>query len=333
MATPIEDEFELIATYFAPLALGYDGALGLEDDAALVDLPPGERLVATCDALVAGVHFLPDDPADLIARKALRVNLSDLASMGARPLVYLLNLILPRDTEAEWVADFAAGLATDQAEFGVHLAGGDTVASDGPLTIAITALGSVVRGSELRRAGARAGDVLYVSGQVGDAALGLLVLQEELEGPSAEACADLVARYRLPRPRLALGARLVGLAHAAIDVSDGLVADAGHVCDASGLGAVLNGPDLPLSPAARRLVAADPSWLARLAAGGDDYELLFAVAEADAESVADLAGELDLPLSPIGRLVEGRSVRLLDAAGAEVEVGKGGWGHFRERPA
>ncbi|MGH6719309.1 MAG: thiamine-phosphate kinase, partial [Alphaproteobacteria bacterium] len=249
------DEFEAIARLFAPLAAAEPGALGLADDAAVLAPPAGRHIVVTTDVIAAGVHFLADDPADLVARKLVRVNLSDLAAMGAEPWVYLLGLTLVRPVDRDWLAAFAAGLAVDQAAFGITLAGGDTTAHDGPTVLSLTALGTVAPGAALRRGTARDGDTVWVSGTLGDAALGLRVLRGEFPRLAAASRDHLAARYRLPTPRLDLGRGLVGLAHAALDVSDGLLADLGHICVASGLGASIQVDRLPLSPAARAVGA------------------------------------------------------------------------------
>ncbi len=232
-------EFELIARYLAPLAEGEPGALGLRDDAAVISPPAGRDLVLAADALVEGVHFLPTDPPGLVARKLLRVNLSDLAAMGARPCGYLMTAAWPKGRAEAWIADFAAGLARDQEIFGIGLLGGDTTGTPGPLSLSLTAVGTTPSGRRLERGGARAGDSLYVSGTLGDGALGLRVLQGALDGLDTAERDWLIDRYRLPRPRLALGESLLaqGLASAAIDVSDGLVADVGHLAAASGLAA------------------------------------------------------------------------------------------------
>ena len=323
-------EFELIARYLAPLAARSPGALGLKDDAALITPPEGAELVLTADALVAGVHFLEDDPPALVARKLLRVNLSDLAAMGARPLGYLLTVAWPQPFEESWVAGLASGLAEDQESFGISLLGGDTTRTPGPLTLSLTALGAVPRGRALKRSAACAGDLLYLSGWLGDAALGLKVCRGELPGLSAGHRAYLADRYRLPRPRLALGQALAesGLARAAIDVSDGLAADLGHILETSGLAARVDSGTLPLSEAARAALAADPALLETLITGGDDYELLIAVPPERAGEVPDLAARLDLPLTPIGRLARGAGLSILDPAGREIRLSSGGWTHF-----
>lgn len=323
-------EFELIERYLAPLAADNPGSLGLRDDAALLAPPEGCELVLTADALVSGVHFFPDDPAGLVARKLLRVNLSDLAAMGARPLGYLMTVAWPGSPEEAWVAAFAAGLAADQKAFEVALLGGDTTRTSGPLSLSLTAVGAVPAGQALKRSSARAGDELYVSGTIGDGALGLLVLNGKAPTLPAKQREALIDRYRLPRPRLALGRALVesGLAHAAIDVSDGLVADLGHILETSGLAGVIETERLPLSEPARALLAAKPALLQDLLTGGDDYELLFAAAAGQGGAIVTLAERLDLPISPIGRLTEGSGLRIHDGDGQEVPLARSGWTHF-----
>lgn len=322
-------EFELIARHFAPLAAAEPGAIGLLDDAAVLDLGRAGALVVTVDAMVAGVHFPPDDPPDLIARKLLRVSLSDLAAMGARARAYVLALALPRGLDEEWVAAFCRGLAADQDEFGVTLVGGDTVATDGPLTLSLTAMGEVGEGTALQRSGAREGDDIYVSGTIGDAALGLKALRGACPDLAPEHRAFLIDRYRVPRPRVELGPRLAGLARAAVDISDGLVADLGHVCAASGHGATIEAARVPLSPAARAALGADGAASLDVLSGGDDYELLFTADPTTAAALAALAADLALPLTPIGRMTGGEGVAVLDAVGLPVkDIGAGGYRHF-----
>ena len=262
--------------------------------------------------MVAGVHFLPDDPADLVGRKLLRVNLSDLAAMGAVPLAYLMTVSAPRTTPDVWFAGFAAGLALDQVAFGLSLLGGDTTHTPGPMTLSLTCIGHVAPGAAVRRAGARAGDGVWVTGTIGDGALGLLAVRGQVADPDGA----LARRYRLPEPRV--GALRAGLVQAAMDVSDGLVQDLGHLARAGGVGAEIEAGLVPCSPAAAAL---GPAWLETRLTGGDDYELLAAAAPGrEAEMVA--AG-----FTRIGRFVEGAGVRVLDA-GREMVLSRTGWSHF-----
>jgi thiamine-monophosphate kinase len=318
-------EFERIRRFFAPLA--GPGGLGLLDDAALVDSRAGYRLVTTADAIVAGVHFLPEDPPDLVAKKLLRVNLSDLAAMGARPLYYLLTTALPATLGADWVEAFAHGLGQDQELYGVSLLGGDSVATRGPAVLSLTAIGEVAAGAEIRRSGAQDGDEIWVSGTIGDAYLGLGVLRGDHPQLAVEARATLIRRFQLPEPRVALGPALAGLAHAMIDVSDGLIADLGHICETSHLGAVVELTALPMSAAAAALAAMDPGTAPRLASGGDDYELLFTAPPQARAAVEAIGSRLDIRLTQIGRIEAGTSVRLVDA-GRAVEVESAGYRHF-----
>jgi thiamine-monophosphate kinase len=321
---PTEDE--IIARFFAPLA--GEGGLGLTDDVARLGPPPGRDLVVTVDALVAGVHFFADDPADAIARKALRTNLSDLAAKGAAPLGFLLVLALPRDWTLEWLEAFAAGLGDDISAYGCPLLGGDTVLTPGPLTLSITALGSVARGRMPIRTQARPGDRLYVSGTIGDAALGLKLRLGK--GPAlAEAhCADLRDRYLLPRPRMGL-ARALGLASAAMDVSDGLVGDLTKLLRASGVGGVIDLRRLPLSDAACAYVAAEPEALEIAATGGDDYEVLAAVAHDDGPDFEAEAGAAGVAVREIGRVVEAPAgLLVIGLDGAPMRFARGSYSHF-----
>ena len=326
MAAPKLGEFERIARFFAPLAA--PEGLGLVDDVALIEGPPGFQYVLKTDAIVEGVHFLPDDPADQVAQKLLRVNLSDLAGKGASPVGYLLTTSLPRERDEAWLEAFAQGLARDQREFGISLMGGDSVATVGPVTLSVAAIGRVRRGEAVLRRGAMPGHAVFVSGTLGDAALGLKAIRGELPGLSAGDRAFLADRYRLPRPRLALGQRLVGIAKAMMDISDGLVADLGHICEVSGVGAVVEAARLPLSPAARAAIAAEPVLLTAALAAGDDYELLF-TAPPDAEKrVTALSSELGVPVTPVGRIEPGAGVRVLDAKGAAIPLTGAGYRHF-----
>jgi thiamine-monophosphate kinase len=319
-------EFERIARYFAPLA-GED-ALGLKDDAALIAGPNDTQLVLTADALIEGVHFLPTDPPRDIAQKLLRVNLSDLAAKGARPQGYLLTLALPSTHDEAWLAEFSAGLAADQKQYGIALLGGDSSRIDGPAALSLAAIGTVDAGRAVLRSGAKAGDWLYVSGTLGDAALGLKVLRSDLTVPDPAHRDHLVSRYRLPQPRTVLGRHYVGLAAAAIDISDGLVADLGHLCEASGVAGVIETARLPLSDAARAALAADPALVETVLTGGDDYELLFTAMPTASGAVAELARHLGEQVTEIGRIEAGRGVTVLSPDGSALAVGKGGYSHF-----
>ncbi len=321
-------EFELIARLFAPLARGEAGAFGLLDDAAALAPTPGHRIVATADAIVAGVHFLPDTPADLVARKLLRVNLSDLAAMGAVPRWYLLTAALPADLGMDWLEGFAAGLAADQDAFGIVMAGGDTVSTSGPLALSLTALGEAPPERLLRRAGARPGDRVLVSGTIGDAGLGLAALKGELEGLDAADTDALAARHRLPEPRTGLGPALGGIASACIDVSDGLMADLGHICEASRVGARIDVARVPLSPAARRAAARLPDGTACALTGGDDYELLFTVAPDRLDAAYDTARAAAVPVAEIGEVVQGEGALALGDDGQPLELARTGFSHF-----
>ncbi|MFN4088466.1 MAG: thiamine-phosphate kinase [Alphaproteobacteria bacterium] len=330
-------EFALIRRCFAPLAAANPGALGLVDDAAVIVPPPGRDLIATTDTIVEGVHFPVGEPPGFVARRLMRVNLSDLAAKGARPEGYLLNTAWAPETDDAWIETFAAALGEEQARWGIVLAGGDTVATPGPLTLTLTALGSVPAGGALLRGDARPGDLVYVSGPIGDGLFGLWAVQgHDLPGADEADRAALAEAFRLPEPRLALGRLLAGddpagggrrIARGCADISDGLLADLGHVCEASGVGAVLQASTVPLSPAARRIVARRPDLLAEALAGGDDYELVFTARPEDADAVEAAGRAAGAPVAAIGRIVAGTGVDLLDSAGCSLPVGRRGFSH------
>ena len=326
MAAPKLGEFERIARFFAPLAA--PEGLELLDDVAIIPGPPGEQYVLKTDAIVEGVHFLPDDPADQVAQKLLRVNLSDLAGKGAVPVGYLLTTALPRERDETWLERFAQGLARDQKEFGIGLLGGDSVATTGPVTLSVAAVGRVRAGETVLRRGAQPGDSVFVSGTLGDGALGLRVLHGKLPELGAAHRDFLVNRYRLPQPRLRLGQRLVGIARAMMDVSDGLVADLGHICETSGVAAMVEAAHLPLSPAARAAISADASRVMAALSGGDDYELLFTAPADAANRIATIARETSVPVTTIGRIERGKGVQVNDEQGAPIAVTDAGYRHF-----
>ena len=327
MATARPGEFALIERYFRPLATDR-GAYALTDDAALYRQRPGDDLVLTADMVAAGVHFFADDPPDSIARKALRVNLSDLAAKGAEPFGYLLSLALPADWTEAWLKGFAAGLAADQERYGVTLLGGDTTRAAGGLTIAITALGRIPKGQMVLRSGAKPGDAIFVSGTIGDGALGLRIRNGALSGKTKGA-KHLLDRYLHPEPRVALAPVLCHYASSAMDVSDGLVGDLAHICDASSVGAEVGAPLVPLSSAARAALTADPLLLSAILNGGDDYEILATAPHAVAAAFAFDAKAAGVPVTRIGEIRAGKGAPVVrDAAGNVVKLGSGSHTHF-----
>jgi thiamine-monophosphate kinase len=322
------NEFEFIRERLAPLARAASGARGLIDDAATLAAPPGCELVITADTLIAGVHFRPEDPLDEVAGKALRVNLSDLAAKGADALGYLLCVTWPADLPLAEKERFVAGLARDQAQLGVSLLGGDTTVAPGPLIVSITALGTVPVGRFVTRSGARSGDSVFVTGTIGDAALGLLELQGRI-GDLSDFFRDHVARrYATPRPRLSAARALRESARAAIDISDGLIADAGHVARASGVRIAIEAAKAPLSVAARAWLDSQPDYAAAIATlltGGDDYEILFCASESVGDAVSAASG---VRVTQIGWVERGAGVLLLDREGGVIPVERPGFTHF-----
>jgi thiamine-monophosphate kinase len=314
-------EFELIARYFAPLAKGFAGARGLESDNAFLPADPRHDLVVKTDTVVAGVHFLADEKPELVAQRALRACLSDLAAGGAAPYVYQLSLSLTRGWTERWVAGFARGLAADQRRFRIVLCGGDTTGTPGPTTIAIGAFGRVPRGKGLGRDGARAGDELWVSGTIGDAALGLLAARGTLKSAALE------RRYRLPLPRTSLGPRLIGVARATADVSDGLLADAGHIADASRLAVHIERDLVPLSADARRALADKPALWSNVLGGGDDYELAIAVPPRRRPALLAAARAAKVKVTKIGAFAAGKGV-VLTVSGQPSRIAQSGYVHF-----
>jgi thiamine-monophosphate kinase len=322
-------EFDLIARYFAPLAAKAPGALGLRDDAATFQPPAGMDLVFTTDALTADLHFLRSDPPDLIARKMLRQNLSDLAGKGARPLGYLMTTALDDGVDEAWIAKFTEGLAQDQAEFDIALWGGDTTRTPGPLALTATLIGAVPTGRALRRGGARPGDRILVTGTIGDGYFGLAAHRGELdlEEPARRLLAQ---RYLLPQPRMALGRMLAeqGLAHAGMDISDGLAADLGHMCAASNCGAEVAVASVPLSDAVADLVAGEPGLITTAITGGDDYELLLAVPSDRVEAVLEAAQRSGTAIAEIGSIVQESGLTFLDRDNQPLAFEKAGFTHF-----
>jgi thiamine-monophosphate kinase len=307
----------------------------LLDDAAAIAPPPGCDLVLKTDGIVAGMHFFPDDPPDTVAKKALRVNLSDLAAKGASPLGFLLTLVLPPEIGDAWLAPFARGLGEDAAMFGCALLGGDTVSTPGPLMISITAFGRVAPGRMVHRRGAKPGDRVVVTGTIGDAALGLNILRG---GAIAAALADdaaarqlLVDRYRIPQPRTALAKAVRDHASAAMDVSDGLAGDLAKLCDASGVSAAIDAPSIPLSVPAAKLLARGNVGIEAIVAGGDDYEIVCTIPEDRFEAFAQEARLAAVAVTSIGTIIAGTSIPgFLDAQGRAIALPRLSYSHFQD---
>ncbi|QRM27503.1 thiamine-phosphate kinase [Microvirga sp. VF16] len=321
-------EDSLIARFFAPIA--GEGGLGLKDDAARLTPKPGHDLVLTVDALVEHVHFLPEDAPGSIARKALGVNVSDLAAKGADPAGFLLSLALPGDWTENWLADFAAGLGEASRDFSCPLLGGDTVKARGPLTLSVTAVGEVPAGRMVRRTTAQVGDIICVTGTIGDAALGLTLRSAPAwaEGLSPEDKAHLADRYLHPRPRHRLAAALRNHASAAMDVSDGLAGDLAKMMRASGVSALIEADQVPLSAAAVRAVQASPDLLDLALTGGDDYEILCSVPEKNLDSFRKEADSVGITLSVIGRVVSGQDLPVFRMNDLERRYDVGSYQHF-----
>jgi thiamine-monophosphate kinase len=329
----LSGEERLIARYFGPLAK-HPGALGLADDAAVIAPPAGCDLVLKADGIVGGMHFFPDDPPDAVARKALRVNLSDLAAKAAKPLGFLLTLALPQEIGDAWLAPFARGLGADADLFGCPLFGGDTDRTDGPITISIAVFGTVPHGRMVRRAGARPGDRVVVTGTIGDAALGLLLRRDgsvaERWGLARDQEDHLKSRYLVPQPRTAIAEALGAHASAAMDVSDGLAGDLAKLCRVSGVATEIEVERLPLSSAARTALAEEPELIETIVTGGDDYEVLACVPADEVAALRTAASAVDIALTEIGMVVaagEGQAL-FLDAQGKPLELARPAFSHF-----
>jgi thiamine-monophosphate kinase len=330
VASGASGEDSLIARYFKPLATDA-GAFALDDDAAVLKAR-GEDIVVTTDAIVEGVHFLPDDPPDTIARKALRVNLSDVAAKGAAPAGFVLTLAL-RSVDEAWLAAFAGALGEDAKSFGCPLLGGDTVSTSGPLTVSITAFGRIPEGKIVHRSGAKPGDRVMVTGTIGDAALGLDILRG---GPVAAALVGdptarelLVSRYRVPQPRNDLADAVRAHASASMDVSDGLAGDLTKLCAASAVSADIDAPLVPMSVAAAGLLGRGVVGLDRLISGGDDYEILCTVSQAQLGDFTQAAGRAGVAVTEIGTIVAGTDApRFMDAKGSEIVLTRRSYSHF-----
>jgi thiamine-monophosphate kinase len=329
--TEISAEDRLIARHFRPLAR-HPGAFGLIDDAAVLSVPAGHEVVLKTDAIVGGVHFFPDDPADTVARKALRVNLSDLAAKGAKPAGFLLSLVIPRTIDDAWLRSFAKGLGADAGRYGCPLFGGDTDRTPGPPTIAIAAFGTLPRGTMVLRSGARAGDCVVVTGTIGDAALGLKLRHQPGAARrwrlDAAMRRHLAARYLLPNPRNALAEALRRHASAAMDISDGLVGDFRKLCRASGVGAEIDVARVPLSKAARAAVKAEPRLIEAVLTGGDDFEVVATVPPRKLAGFRAAARRAGVAVTEIGHVTAGGGPRFRDAGGHAMRFAHASYSHF-----
>jgi thiamine-monophosphate kinase len=333
MSKAIATEEELVQSYLVPLAAGFSGAFGLRDDCAAIKVPPGNDLIVTVDALVSGIHFLPDETPENIAWRALAVNVSDLAAKGASPLCYLMALALPAAPDADWMMRFAGALKEAQDHFSMHLIGGDTDRRAGvPLSVTITAMGTVPEGKMVRRAKAKAGDRVFVSGTLGDAGLGLALRRN----PDARRSWPidktdrqfLMDRFLRPTPRLELGPMLLEHATAAMDLSDGLAKDLERLARTSGVGARINFDLLPRSPAAARVFADTPDLANLPLNAGDDYEILATVPAADAQDFEDAALEAGIAVTDIGEITKTLGLVIVGANGKPMTLEKAGHDHF-----
>ena len=322
-------EFELIARYFAPLA--GEGAFGLLDDAAFLAIPENKKLVVTQDALAASVHFFADDPPALIAKKALRVNISDLVAKGATPFAYSLALGLGDGWDEQWISEFAKGLSEDQTEFEMMLSGGDTYSAPGATTVSITAFGHIDADNYTSRLGASIGDAIFVTGTIGDAALGL---QQKLGAFDARILgkqekSHLLQRYLLPNPSQMMTSVIGEFASASMDISDGLIGDLEKLCDASNVGARIELGKIPISAPAQKVIQLIPEQLRSVLTGGDDYELLFTVPASKIIEMKAATHLLPISIHKIGVVKDAKDgVELFDDDGSQLSFENTSYKHF-----
>lgn len=314
-------EFEFIDKYLAPLA-GPEG-LSLKDDASCIASPVGFDLVVTKDVLNEGIHFRSDDPINSVAHKALAVNVSDCVSKGARPTYYWIGLSLPKNTDETWMSGFAEGLKHAQARYGCSLSGGDTTRTNGPLSISLTLIGLVDTGKMLKRSGARPGDGIYVTGCLGDAAIGLECVRKNMTGTE-----QLVSAFQKPHPPLEFGIQLPGLATAAADISDGLIADCGHIARESGVSMRIAQDQIPVSEEALGVLGDNPEYWPKIWSGGDDYQIIFTAPVNTENEFEEISKQCKTLVTKIGEVTTGSDVQLLDHQGQIVQVTSGGYEHF-----
>ncbi len=319
-----------IARYFRPLAT-HPGAFGLGDDAAALTPPAGCDVVLTTDGVIAGVHFFADDPPETIGRKALRMNLSDLAAKGARPIGFLLSVALPSGTDEAWLAAFAQGLGKDAARYGCPLLGGDTDRTPGPMSVSIAAFGAVPHGKMVQRSTAKVGDCVVVTGTIGDAALGIKLRRDRglaRRWQLTDAMADhLEQRYLLPQPRNALAEAVLQHAAAAMDVSDGLAGDLAKLCRASSIAAAIDVSRVPLSDAARAAIVAAPELIETVLTGGDDYEIILTLAPEKLAAFRAAAKAFGIAVTKIGNVQAGEGARFIQD-GKALTFARPSYSHF-----
>ena len=323
-------EERLIAKYFRPLAT-HPGALGLGDDAAVLTPPPGCDLVLTTDGVIAGVHFFPDDPPSTIGRKVLRMNLSDLAAKGAKPVGFLMSVALPASIEENWLAEFATGVGEDAQRYACPLLGGDTDSTPGPISVSIAAFGSVPKGKMIRRSTAKPGDCVVVTGTIGDAAVGVLLRQDlglaDRLRLNETMRSHLQQRYLLPEPRNALANAVLEYASAAMDVSDGLAGDLAKLCRASSIAAEVDVAHVPLSEATRAAISADPALLETVLAGGDDYEILLTLSPQNLGALRAAARAAGVATAEIGHVTAGEGGHFM-RDGSPLSLTRASYSHF-----
>lgn len=320
-------EDKLIARFFGPIATD-PGALGLSDDAAFIKPPAGCEMVLKTDAIVSGIHFFTEDPAAAVAQKALRVNLSDLAAKGARPLGFLVSLALPKGIDETWLAGFASGLREDAATYKCPLFGGDTVRSPGPIMVSVATFGSVPDGRMVRRSTAKPGDHVFVSGSIGDAVLGLGLRNGASWSLDDKQREHLLSRYLLPRPRNALAQAVLDYASASMDVSDGLAGDLAKLCRVSKVSADIEVARVPLSDAAKVVIAQDAAQLEPALSGGDDYEILCTVPPANVDRFRVAAMAAKTAVTDIGTIAQGEGARFCRADGTTLNFKRASFSHF-----
>ena len=325
------DEFKMIKELLSPLSLGEGGAYGLSDDAAKLNIEKG-NIVLTTDAIIEGVHFPKSEDPKILASRIIRVNLSDIAAMGAVPRAYLLVLALPSSTTLKWIESFVEGLSDEQKEFSISLIGGDTTHTHSELMLSITMIGEIYDNNILLRSGARIGDYIYVSGFIGDAALGLSLIQGRYKSNNISITDYLVNRFRKPTPRIDLGKGLNGIANSAADVSDGLLADLRHICEASGVYAEIYLNDIPISSEAESIIKNDIDSRIELLSGGDDYELVFTVPFELTSQVSQLSEKYNVEIKQIGKIIGAGLnedvITLKDINGKILKVDSEGYQHF-----